>query len=388
MALSNPIARLARLAPAIAALLFLAASAPEALAATITGGDVIHRRTGDPIRGTISGESIDGIQLGAGQVTIPIAGVVSIDYFDRPEAFRLGMDRRQQGLYAEAARYFDTAARTPNVREFWLKPACLYLAGLSLLDEGADLAAAEAKFRELLEQHPKSRYRYDALLALGRIQLNQRKFDAAIAQFKKLADELAGRSGWEEMLGNAHLWQGYTYLDADKPELAQQAAKRALDVALDPKGDLAVQARMVQALVFLKQTEPEKAIKLLDELIRSVAARVAEEIERGGAEVRWQRTEAQCYNNLGQAYLKLNAKTKKQEDLRQALLAFLWTVVLYPRTQFAAEHEEALFHAAECFEKLGQKARATELRNELSERYPDSPYNRSAGGTKAGKKGD
>lgn len=383
--------RTSRLRPtrlAAGSLLALLAAASGLWAGTITGGDVIHRKSGgDPIRGVIVAESVDGIQLSGGAVTIPILGVASIDYYDRPEAFRLGNDRRQQGLYQEAVKYYETAAKTPNVREFWIKPACLYYAGMCLLEEGTDLAAAGAKFQELLDQFPKSRYRYDALLALGRVHLAAKKHDQAIAQFKKLAEELATRNGWEEWLGTAYLWQGYTYLDADKPELAQQAAKKALDVAPDPKSDLAIQARKIQAMVLLKQGEPEKAIKLLDELIRSIAARVAEEIDRGGTEVRWQRTEAQCYNSLGQAYLKLNAKSKKEEDLRQALLAFLWTVVLYPRAQFAAEHEEALYYAADCFEKLKQKARATELRNELSTTYPDSPYNRAPAG-KAGKKGD
>ena len=378
------------LAGAACILLLLLAGAPVGRAATI-GSDAIHRKAqGEPIRGVITAETIDGVQFGE-KMSIPSVAISQVDYYDTPEAFRRGHDRRQQGIFAEAIKYYETAAKTPNVRKFWIEPACLYYAGLCHLDEGVDMAAAVAKFQELLQGYPNSRYVPDTLLGLGRAHYTARKWEAALAQFKKLAELAAGKTAWEEWLGTAYLWQAKTYLDANKPVEAMANAKKVKDVVQDPKHDIVVQARAVEAKVMLEQDKPKEAVDMLRALIKDLAPRVAEEIDRSDAAARLQRTEAQCYNALGQAYLKLYAKSKKEEDLRESLLAFLWTVVLYPRSQFALEHAEALFHAAQCFEKLKQKARATELLNELSEKYPDSPYNtRTPGTTKAGapKKGE
>ncbi|HUT36190.1 MAG TPA: tetratricopeptide repeat protein [Planctomycetota bacterium] len=364
-------------------LLLLLLAAPAARAGTVTGTDAIHRKTGDPIRGIITAESIDGIEIG-NQVTIPIIAAVQIDYYDAPDAYKRGHDRRAQGIYPEAVRYFETAPKLANVRKFWIEPACLYYAGLCLLEEGTDLAAGEAKFRELLQAHPKSRFVPDGLVGLGRVHFTARRWDPALAQFKKLAELAAQRNGWEEWLAIASLWIARTYLEADRPDEAMRSARKVLDLLPDPKHDLVIQAKTVQGMVLLRQGEPEKAVALLRDLIKAIAPRVAEEIDRGDPVARMQRTESQCYNALGQAYLKLYAKSKKDEDLRQALLAFLWTVVLYPRAQFVTEHMEALHFASQCFLKLNQKARAMELQSELMEKYPDNPYNRVPGAGKAG----
>jgi tetratricopeptide (TPR) repeat protein len=140
----------------------------------------------------------------------------------------------------------------------------------------------------------------------------------------------------------------------------------------------------VEATALLQQNETEKAVAELNTLIKQIAPRVAEEIERPDTTARMQRTEAQCHNALGQALLKLYAKSKKEEDLRAALQAFLWTVVLYPRAQFVPEHMEAIYFASQCFLKLNQKNRAMELQGELNERYPENPYTRMPGAGKAG----
>jgi len=374
-----------RLARAALSLLVLAAAAVQATAgaAAPAGADKIWQKGKDtPLRGVITKESVEGIQIG-GQVTIPIVSIARVDYYDAPDAYRRGHDRLQQGLYADAIKYFEAASRNQLARKFWLEPACLYYAGLAYLEDASDLAKAEAKFKELLEKHPKTRFLPDALLGIGRAQYKSGKYNAAIAQFKKLASLAEGKPGWESWLATAHVWQARSYLELKRFDDAQRSVRRALDAAPDPKSDMAIQARTVQAMVLLKQDKPKEAIALLNELLQTIAPRVADEVDKGASEVRMQRTESQCQNALGRAYLQLYAKSKKEEDLRSALLAFLWTVVLYPRSQFAAEHAEALYSAAQCFQKLKQRRRATDLLNELSEKYPDSPYTRMLSAGKA-----
>ena len=373
------------LARTASGLLLLLLAAPAAWAGTITGTDAIYRKSGgDPIRGVITGESMDGIQIG-NQVTIPIIGVAKIDYYDAPEAYKRGHDRRAQGIYGEAIKYFESAPKSANVRKFWIEPASLYYAGLCYIEEGNDLAAAQAKFHELLQAYPQSRWAPDAMLGLGRALYVAKKWDAALAQFANLAKLVAPKTGWEEWLAVAALWQGRTYLESKRLDEAMKSIKKVLSVVSDPKNDLYIQAKTVEAMALLEQNETEKAVAELDKLIKLIAPRVADEIEHPETgTARMQRTEAQCHNALGQALLKLYAKSKKEEDLRASLLAFLWTVVLYPRAQFVPEHMEALHFASQCFLKLNQKNRASELNSELIRLYPENPYTRVPGAEKAG----
>ncbi len=378
------------LASAVGGLLLLLAPAAAEAGAVIT--DAIHQRTAkDPkiVRGTITAETMDGVEIvtADGKGALSLSSILQVDYGDAPEAYKRGHDRRDQGIYGEAITYFENAPRTPNVRKFWIEPACLYFAGLCYLEQGKDLDAAQAKFRELLQAHPQSRWVPDARLALGRALYAGKKLDAALAEFgslAKLALPKADNPWWSEWLATASYWQGKTYLEAKRPDEAMKCAKKVLAVITDPKHDLYIQGRMLEAMVLLAQNEPEKAVAELNDLIKKVAPRVAEEIERPTPMARMQRTEAQCHNTLGQALLKLHAKNKKEEDLRGALLAFLWTVVLYPRAQFVPEHMEALNFASECFLMLNQKPRSSELKNELLKLYPENPYTRVPGAEKAG----
>ena len=234
------------------------------------------------------------------------------------------------------------------------------------------MAAAEARFKELLDKHPKTRFLPDAYLGLGRVQFVAKKYDAALAQFDKLAS-LAVVKHWDEWLYVSLLWKSRTFLEQKNYPEALKTVKKVVDSA-DPQrhGDIVVEARTVEATIYVRTSRYDRAAELLRGLIKSVGQKVAVEIERGGD--RMQRTEAQCYNALGQCYLKQAEKTKKELDYREAVLAFLWTVVLHQ--QRPAEHAEALYHAAICFDKLDQRRRATELRNELADKHPDSPYAR------------
>jgi TolA-binding protein len=373
------------LALAACGLLLLAAGAPTALAGAALAPDrVVLKGVKDPQFHTITDETIDEIKMGE-KASIRMSAIVSIDYSDAPEAYRRGHDNRQQRIYGEAIKYFTGAMNNPLARKFWLLPACSYHVALCYLEQGTDMAAAEAKFSEYLQKYPNSRWVPNALLGLGRVLLASKKHDAALARFRELVKlaETKGE-GWEEWAANGCLWQARVYLEADKPTEALTNVRKVADTIADPKNELVIQANTVKAMIFLKQDKLKEAIDLLRQLLRDIAPSVAAEVEAGGAEARMQRTEAQCYNILGHAYLKRFATGKKDEDLNEALLAFLWTVVLYPREQFDAERSEALAYAAQCFEKRKETRRATELLNELQEKYPDSPFNRTPGAGKAG----
>jgi len=345
--------------------LALRAAAPAQAAAT---DQIWLKGNPNPIRATIVSESLDSIKT-LGPAFSP-AGVEKIIYGDTPAAFREGITHYETARYDDAVKYFESAMRLPNVRKFWLEPACLYYIGLCYLESGADLGKAEESLTELIGMGTKTRWLPDARLALGRVYLAAKNYKKAYAQFEELA-KLATQHSWEERLLRAYLWQGRCLLEEKNYTRALAVLQKVTTADPDRYGDIVVQAKTAEATVHVRRGDYEKGAELLEDLIREIGPKVAKEINDGSG-TKMQRTEAQCYNALGQCYLRKATQTNKPDDYREALLAFLWTVVLHG--QFPADHAEALYYAAECFEKLKQNSRATELRNELAQRYPDSPF--------------
>jgi len=337
---------------------------------------VFQKGAEKPLVVYITSETYDEIKTTGGGPSFNPMGIDHIVYGDRPQAFHEGEEMRKQGRYEEAIRYYEAALRTPPTmtRHELLDPACYYSIALCLLEDGSDLAAAEAKFKELLEKSPKTRLYPDALFGLGRVMVRAKKYDAAVAQFEKLI-KIAVEKSWEEWTYQGYLGKAQALLELEKYKDALAAANKTADARYT---DIRIQGESIKAQIYVRQGEYAQAAKLLRELVDKLAPEVAREIERNTGS-RMQRTEAQCYNALGHCYLKQGTKNKSDknksdDDIREAALSFLWTVVLHQRQP--AEHAEALFYAAECFTKLKDNSRATELRNELTEKYPDSPYSR------------
>jgi len=362
-----------------AGLLLAAAVGPAAWGAAGKVDRIYLKNKAEPVEAEIADDTIDGVTT-TSRLSFPVVGVARIDYYDRPHAYIEGDTHRKQGRYEEAIRFYESAARSQVPRKFWLEPTCLYYIALCHLEQGDDLDKAEATFTELLQKHPKTRFWPNAVLGLGRVQFARKNHAGALAQFDKLAAEAAGRD-WEEWLYRSYLWRARVLLEQKNYEAALQAVRKIVDSPAQEKyADIVIQARTVEATIHVRRGDYAKAQSLLRDLIKQIGPAVAKEIGRGAGE-RMQITEAQCYNALGECYLKQAAKSNKADDYREAVLAFLWTVLLYQR--LPAEHAEALFYSAECFEKLGQRDRATELRNELVEKYPDNPLARQIGSPKS-----
>lgn len=346
---------------------------------------IYQKGAAEPVLAVITGESIDEIKSAGGAegaVSFPTRGVDRIDYADRPFAFKDGEEKRKMGRYAEAIDLLGNAMRTdPRMcRQFWLLPGCRFQIAMCYLEDGSDMKTAKAKFEEFLENHRDSRYLLDAYLGLGRVLFAAKDYDGALTRFGSLAAE-AVKKNWEEFMFLGYLWQGRTLMEQGKYDQALDTVERVIKGAPPDKyGDIVIQAKTAKATILVRQEKFDKAVALFRELIKEIGPFVAREIAKeseGSRDTRMQRTEAQCYNELGQCYLLQGAKSGKKDDLREALLAFLWNVVLHSRLR--AEYTEALFNAAVCFEKLGERPRAAELRNELLKSFPESPQARKLG---------
>jgi len=330
----------------------------------------------EPITDEVIDESIDGIKLaGSGGVSLRAESIAKIEYADAPAAFREAETQREQGSYDKSIRYYESALKTSRAREFWLKPTCLYYIALCQLESGAEPAKAETSFKELLDKWPKTRFLPDALLGVGRAALAARQYDTALSRFSQLG-ERADQRKWDEMALQAGLWKARTLVDMRRFENALSTARSVVDSSGRFR-EVQIQAQVIVASVYVRLYELPKAIDLLRSLIRSIGPDVAKEVESGGADTRMRRTESQCYNALASCFYKQAAKetdkAKKQDGYREALLAYLWTVVLY--SGFPTEYAEALDYGSDCFKELGEGSRASELKTELGERFPD--YKRS-----------
>lgn len=371
-----------RLAPLVAVGLVLCAG-------VVTAGQITDRvwlkGRDQPQLVQVTGESIDVIK--ASPVSFSLKAVVRVEYGDAPFAFREAEQHREQARYDEAIRLYETALRDQVCkRRWWLEPNCKYKIALCHLEAGEPDDAAKA-FQKLLAEHAETRWKPDAILGLGRVYFDQKKYGGAIGQFDELA-RLAAAKDWEAWLLRAYLWKARALRANKRPKEAMDFINKIVGIPGEKHEDIHIAARTEEAVIYMAEGQYDEAVDLLGKLIQRIAPAVAQEIERG-TETRTQRIEARCFNTLGRCYLEMGnkkAKTSKDKESRywEALLSFLWDVVLYQR--LPAEHAEALFYAAQCFDKLDQRTRATELRNELVQRYPDSTFAQSVQPKKAGGK--
>jgi len=359
--------------PRLAAAVLLLAALPAA--AGQISDKIWLRGTEEPQVVQITEETIDGIKAGA--VSFSLKAVVRVQYGDGPFAYREAEQHEEQARYEEAIRLYETALRDQVCqRRWWLEPACKYRIALCQLESG-ELDEAVKSFQKLLAEHANTRWKLDALLGLGRVYFDKKQYGPAITQFKELAT-LAAQKQFEEWGFRANLWEAKALREDGKLDDALQLIQKIVGAATgDRYEDIYIAARTEEAVILMAKGKYDEAVELLGKLVQRIGTAVAKEIESGG-ETRVQQIESVCFNTLGQCYLQMGNKAgddnKKKGYYHEALLSFLWTVVLYQR--LPAQHAEALFHAAECFEKLGQRTRADELRNECIQRYPDSPFGR------------
>ena len=111
-------------------------------------------------------------------------------------------------------------------------------------------------------------------------------------------------------------------------------------------------ARIGIAHCLAEKGEPVQAIELAREIINT--ARQAD-----------QEIHAKAYNVLGKCYRKQNQK-------KNAILAYLHTNLLYNRQRDA--HAEALYHLTQLWEQSGRKDRSLDTRSLLKSRYGNSPW--------------
>jgi len=220
-------------------------------------------------------------------------------------------------------------------------------AEISLRGGGISSQEAGRTVADFLRNYPNSYHFFPATELLGQLLFAVGRFDLAEAEFAKLKD-----SQWQEYIVRGLFHQSESLLQQNKPDQAAAALRQIVD---DPNADDLTQnykllARARLALAQALQGKATEGIQAIEEIIK---------VENADNSILF----AYAYNSLGSIYLQ-------QNKIKEAMMAFLHTELLYPSE--SEPHAEALYQLALIWPKLDQNERANRARNTLKGRYRNS----------------
>lgn len=221
-------------------------------------------------------------------------------------------------------------------------------ARLALGGKGSKAEAGKKLFA-FEKAHRQSHHYFEACELLGDLLVALGKYPEAESYYEKLAT-----APWPDYKLRAQVLLGRTLVARQEYAKALSTLDEAL--AIEGTGSLFEQqklaARLGRAAVLAGSGKGDEAVKLVEEII-------------GKADAENLQLHADAYLTLGKCHL---AAGKKKE----ALLDFLHVDLLYAR--FAPAHAEALANLATLWTELDKPQRATQARNLLKEKYPESKW--------------
>ncbi|MHC5079839.1 MAG: tetratricopeptide repeat protein, partial [Planctomycetota bacterium] len=290
-----------------------------------------------------------------------------IHYYDAPQAFRTAVGLVGSKKYREAIEQFD-AAEGAGARE-WLKVHALFHKAecyrLLGAQDASNYDTAVEMYDALLKEAPLTRFLAPALYYKGVSLRNAKKYGEANKAFQQLITEVGTKSLEES-------W-------ASKADIAQARVKEAQGLfdEAEPKYDsiyqlnkskdpaIANMALLRKGICKLKRKRYQEAKKYFEDLARKAEGEgmQAREVRAGAA--------------IGMGHCFYNDK-----NYLDARHWYLKAMVVYFSDEF---NPEAMFHAADCYEKLkgkekGAGERAKWIFSDLISRYPNSEWAKKAEG--------
>ncbi len=305
------------------------------------------------LRGTILADQYDHVVIktpDGKKVTIPTADVKNLRYGQRSMNYLNASNLFRQGRYAEALPKFEAALKEAGKIKWLGQYATFYkaecLAHLAEKD-AKRRPQAVAAYKELVAKFPKSRFLPNAYIGLARVYQAAGQTAQMEAAVKKLDPAKLGkqwtleRRRWEARVLEAKK----QYAEAAKQyALLAQEAEKAKDMAA------ADRALLNQGRCLLLAKQKDKGEDILFRL---------------GARSNDEAIKAAAFNALGDHFWA-------DGNVYEALFAYLRVAVLY--LDEPEENAKALYWAAKCFQKRGERGRANELLAELKREHPDSPW--------------
>ncbi len=310
------------------------------------------------------GQISDGIvvEMGRDKVVIDKAGVkrdfnvneiTQITYADEPTELSNARNAVRQRNYNAALTELRKLDGQPRGRDVIWQDID-YFKALSLarlaMTEGGDKAAASTAMLNFARSAPQNFHFYEAAEVMGDLALSSGNFADAAKYYGPIA-----AAPWADFQMRANNAIGRALI-AEKQfdsALAKFDAVLASDLATPEAAQQKLLATVGKAVCQAEMGQPDQGIAALQEIIA----------KNDPADVN---LFARTYNALGKCYLKQNKP-------KEALLAFLFTDVL-----FYAEpdsHAEALYYLSTLWNDVNKSDRAVAARNTLQQRYAGSIWN-------------
>ena len=302
--------------------------------------------------GTIVGVTRDAIKLskGGSPVEIPTNEVVEISLDAEP--FELKSARRmvENGQYDDAVDKLQSIQPGSNEmvnQEIAFMKA--YSLGKMALAGSGDRAAAGNALLAFASANPDSFHFYYVARMLGDVAVSSGDYASAAKYYGGLA-----KAPWPDYRMAAQVLEGRALLAQNK---AAEALQR-FDQVLADKAAVSGSALQKSFAAVGKA----KALALTGDPTQGQA--LAQKVIDTG--------DPQNKELFGRAYNALGLCYEKESKMKEALLAFLHTDILFYNDPEI--HAEALYHLANLWKAANDPDRATDARNLLTDRYPGSTW--------------
>ena len=307
--------------------------------------------------GTIKEMSATEVVVGqtAGDKRLPVNDIEWIRYKGEPRDLTIARNDAVRGAFedvsASLAKIKLTGDERPEIKQDIEFYNALARSRLALAGKG-DVAEAGKLVLQFLnnKENASSYHTFAANELLGDLLTANGNYDAAARYYSEVA-----KAPWADFRMQAMLKVGRS-LQAQKKY--EDAAKRFDEVL----NENSVSGKQAQSLKFMAQLG--KADSLSETGKAAEAVKLAQEvIEKAPADA--QEVYARAYASLGNAY-------RKQNQSKEALLAYLHIPVLF--SAYPESHAEALGNLRTLWLDANQPERAKEAEQLLMERYPNSRW--------------
>lgn len=251
----------------------------------------------------------------------------------------------QSGQSNRALKLFREFVRTSSMTS--LIPDAYYYLGL-LYGERDRYEEAKNYLGQLVDQYPQSEYYSEGALRLGEIYLDQEQHQEAAEAYRAAAE--SPQTG-DELRAQARYGQGVALLQLGRPAKAESLLSQILES--QDEGPLQAAARLGLGRVREEQGRTSDALRLY----RTVAGATDSE------------TGAEALYRLGRLLRNQNQSRKAIEELERMPSLFGG----YPEWE-----AQALLEQARAYQALGKPGQAVQLYDEVTSRYPGTPFANTA----------
>jgi tetratricopeptide (TPR) repeat protein len=297
-------------------------------------------------------------------IKVPANDVQSISWTGDPPEANVARSDDAGGRYQRAIDGYQKSLQTSKATNPLAKVDLEYgvtraTARLALTD-AARVDDAVKKLEEFRAKHGDHYRHYEAVGLLGQLYLAKKDFVKAQSAFDTLA-----KAPWKESQLAAKIAIGRLMQADNKTDAALDAFDAVIGQSADGRQEesLRQEATLGKSQVLILQKKYDEAQNLLKQVI--------EKADPNDAKV------------MAEAYLRLGDCLREQGKDKDAIWEYLHVEVLF--TSEKALRAEALFHLARLFERTGQKAKASDMRDLLeSEDFKNTEWARQLKSPAAG----